>query len=366
MYSLLFSLLRYSLFGHVPSLSLYENCDWERLLAFAECQTVLGLVVDGIEGLPADVRPGRSLMMSAIGRVCGIERSNGVAKDVLGSLLAEYRSAGVEPVLMKGLGVGDRYPCPEHRACGDIDLFFARPSDAVKAGTVAKRLASSVDTFYAKHDVFSYKGVTVENHCRLCDFSNARFTAMLDDIVSRELSGDLSSVCPRRDIDGITVCELPPTLYAFFLLCHKATHVIEDGLGLRQVCDWAVFLSAEHERIDRNKFASWTSDLRLWPLAHAFGRICVDDLRLPESCLPFRLVRETGNYELLRRQILSGGNFGRLFYRYKGHVGKKEDMLRTMCVKMPRYASLYRLWPDEARWCYWAMLKRGVRRLAGR
>ena len=202
--------------------------------------------------------------------------------------------------------------------------------------------------------------------CQLCDFSNARFTAMLDEIVSRELSGDLSSVCPRRDIDGITVCELPPTLYAFFLLCHKATHVIEDGLGLRQVCDWAVFLSAEHERIDRNKFASWTSGLRLWPLAHAFGRICVDDLRLPESCLPFRLVRETGNYELLRRQILSGGNFGRLFYRYKGHVGKKEDMLRTMCVKMPRYASLYRLWPDEARWCYWAMLKRGVRRLAGR
>lgn len=85
---------------------------------------MLGLVVDGIEGLPADVRPERSLMMSAIGRVCGIERSNGVAKDVLGSLLAEYRSAGVEPVLMKGLGVGDRYPCPDHRACGDIDLFL--------------------------------------------------------------------------------------------------------------------------------------------------------------------------------------------------------------------------------------------------
>lgn len=148
-----------------------------------------------------------------------------------------------------------------------------------------------------------------------------------------------------------------------FLLIHMSYHVLEDGLGLRQVVDWTMFINEYHDDIDKVKFNEWLKELDLTILANSFAVICVDYLGLKEYMLPFKLVRNTNLDKLLLDEIFSGGNFGCKHYQYKGKVSKVEDMWRTLWIKMPRYAHFYKFWHKEAFACYRDMAFRGFRRI---
>lgn len=356
----LFALLRIALRGFfVPADYPDTPADWRAIAVQSRRQTVEGLVADAVGLLPEGLRPPVAVRMELVGAVRQTERAHATSVAALRGVVEELGALGVRPVLMKGLSVAGRYSVPEHRAVGDIDLFFDSPGDLAKANAWAREHGTGLEDFYAKHLVFTFRGVPIENHSRLCDFRHKEYNRRLDKIVGRELASVAFAAGPYGTL------ELPPTLYAFFLLCHKAEHVVEDGLGLRQVCDWAVFLDREGDKIDREKFCSWVSALDLWRLAGAFGRICVERLGLDEGKLPFALrAGDDKGCALLLGQMMAGGNFGRQFYGYKGRVSKLEDMWRTMWIKLPRYARIARLWPREALACYRAMAVRGVRRLA--
>lgn len=372
----LFELLRMALWGTdgaaaghgdatamAPHSAAADTTDWPALLRQAERQTVLGLVADAVGMLPEAQRPPLALRMKLIAMVRRTEQAYRFQAATLDEMATALAALGVRPVLMKGLSVAARYPVPEHRAVGDIDLFFTSSADLARANDWARTHGTDIENFYAKHLTFKYKGVPVENHSRLCDFRSKRYNLRCAKIFAAPPRGffcDAPEIFSRRP----AVFELPPTQYAFFLLCHKAEHIIEDGLGLRHVCDWAVFLDRESGNIDREQFWQWVCALDMQRMAHAFGRICVDHLGLSEAKLPFTLRRDDDtSYRLLLDQIMSGGNFGKQFYKYKGRVSKLEDMWRTLWIKLPRYARVLRLWPREALNCYAALLVRGCRRL---
>lgn len=355
----LLTLLRMALWGE--PLPLPGATDWAAVAAEARRQTVAGLVADAAGMLPADKRPPADVRLRLIAEVRRTELAYRRSADALGEILKGLNDKGVRPFLVKGLSVAERYREPCHRAVGDIDLVFADAAGLAKANAWARECGSGLDGFYAKHLAYIYKGVPVEHHGLLCSFASRRYTRRLREIAVRQLA---EGKLPPSAFGGAD--ELPATFYAFYLLCHMAAHALEDGLGLRQVCDWAVFLRSEAGHIDGCKFAEWAAALGLGRMAEAFGRICADDLGLDERCLPFALRRnDDKGYRLLLGQIWAGGNFGRQFYPYKGRVGKREDMLRTLLTKLPRYALMLRLWPGEAVCSYRALIVRGARRLAG-
>lgn len=354
-------LLRAALWGQVPSLSKIDESDWKKIVKIGKDQTVIGLLADVVASLPAELRPSLSVVQQIVSLVLSIERQNYRMEQMLGELLSEFHQIGIYPILMKGQSVGRRYLHPEHRVCGDIDLLFTSAKDLQRANEWALQHAEWTDDFYEKHLAYRWKGVVVEHHAHLSSLASGHYDKRWKDIVATELAN--TNELPQIDIGGTSVYELPPTLYAFFLLIHKCEHVMEDGLGVRQVCDWTMFLQAEAPHIDAKKFQEWLDILDLRPLANAFGQIIVDDLGMEESCLPFPLVRNHKYYQLLLTTIFEGGNFGKNLYPYKGKVGKLHDMWRTFWIKMPRYARLYQLWSREARARYSNMFRRGIRRL---
>lgn len=53
-----------------------------------------------------------------------------------------------------------------------------------------------------------------------------------------------------------TDVSLPPVNFdALFLFFHMVGHFIHGGVGLRQVCDWALFLSARSADIDKERLS---------------------------------------------------------------------------------------------------------------
>ena len=364
-WSQLFSLIKYSLWK-VEDNKDYSDIDWKVIIDIAKKQTVSGLLFDGIDSLcrsdvplqmPLDVKLG------LIGHVHAIERQNTFINVKITGLMLEYAKIGVEPILMKGQSVGSRYPYPSHRQSGDVDLFFINNEQLLKANDWAKRNGNNLDGFYQKHLSFQWKGIVIENHNQLSPFSKKSYRAFFNKIVQQEI--DDCKVLPICRIGNCAVRELPTTLYAFFLLVHMSYHILEDGLGLRQVCDWIVFLKEHHSQIDKSKFAIWMEHLGLTRLANAFGGICVEYLGLPKSYIPFSLQRSYTYEKLLLEEIMCGGNFGCNYYQYKGKVPKFEDMWHTLWIKVRRYARIYCLWPQEARANYDMLMIRGFKRIFG-
>lgn len=360
----LFSLIKVSLWGVENKMDVSE-INWKHIVALAKRQTISGLLFDGIDLLcksnislkiPLDIKLG------LIGQVRAIERQNTFINDKIAELFREYESIGVKPILMKGQSVATRYSHPNHRQSGDVDLLFINQEQLQNANGWANVNGSNLDGFYQKHLSFQWNGIIVENHNQLSPFSKKLYREYFDEVVRQELNEN--NKLPKRNIDHCEVYEMPTTLYAFFLLVHMSYHILEDGLGLRQVCDWILFLKEHHSQIDKQKFSMWTEHLGLAHLANAFGSICVEYMGLPKSYLPFSLQCNLTYEKLLLEEIMYGGNFGRNYYQYKGKVSKFEDMWHTLWIKMRRYAHIYKLWPQEAMANYGMLIKRGIKRIA--
>ena len=91
-------------------------------------------------------------------------------------------------------------------------------------------------------------------------------------------------------------------------------HFIHGGVGLRQVCDWALFLSARSADIDKERLSREIRFLHMEKFWRLFGGIAVDYLGLSGNSFPdFFFI---GKKEMRRAMnlILETGNFGHYFF----------------------------------------------------
>jgi len=105
---------------------------------------------------------------------------------------------------------------------------------------------------------------------------------------------------------------LSPTVNAFYVFVHLYHHFMKEGVGLRQLCDWARLLHVEREKIDRAKLTEILEALGYTKAFCTFGSVLVEWLGLPADDFPFAL---TDAHKRKAEQVLqvvhSGGNFGK-------------------------------------------------------
>ena len=136
------------------------NANPEKLYRLAASQGVLGLTLDG---MPREFPvTDRALRLRWELSVQQMEFRYKRQCEVLKELVLLFRSQGVELMLLKGTGISMLYPRPEHRECGDIDIYLMGDYD--KGNRIIESLGIEVDTKSSKHSNFFYKGVPVENH----------------------------------------------------------------------------------------------------------------------------------------------------------------------------------------------------------
>lgn len=143
-----------------------ESVDWEKVYQLAEEQSVIGLVLAGIEN--SNVRPPQDLLLQWIGEVQLLEQQNKAMNDFITLLIEKMRKADIYTLLVKRHGIAQCYERPLWRACGDVDLLLS-DSNYEKAKSFLKPLASKVDSerLYAKHLSMTIGDNAVELHGRL-------------------------------------------------------------------------------------------------------------------------------------------------------------------------------------------------------
>lgn len=344
-----FSLLQAGLWGKEPNIFLFNYpTDWKQLYVKSKEQCVAGIMLDGIQHLPTDKRPPRALYLEWCNLLMQMEENNQKLNREIAALYDLFRKNGIEPVLVKGQGIAQNYRNPLHRQCGDIDLYVGETHFETANELLMQEATYKSEEIY-KHSNIMWHGVEVENHRILINLS----APMADRRLQREIANwanDLSR-CPKLNIGGAMV-PVPPTAFnVAYILLHTVSHFLNEGIGIRHVCDWCCLLQ-QLTNEERKEAALLIKDYGLERAARILEIILTEQLGLPARYLiipPRKEDREKAIW--LLNEIWLGGNFGIYSPNRKkipkGYWNKKWQTYKQVirrCIQMGSLA------PREARW----------------
>jgi len=138
--------------------------DWIAIENLAAQQGLAAVVLDGIEYLPDEARPPKELMLQWIGNTLqSYEYRYEIYRQTIIELSTWYNSRGFKMMILKGYACALNWPKPEHRPCGDIDIWlFGKQKDADEL--LKKEKGIKIDTSHHHHTVFNWRDFSVENH----------------------------------------------------------------------------------------------------------------------------------------------------------------------------------------------------------
>lgn len=247
---------------------------WTHIINLARKQGVLGIVLDGVEQLehlPIGATKGlpMSLKLELIGEVLQIEQRNQHQREVMKDLAEKWTQRGCHVMVMKGQTNGTFYPKPEHRSPGDIDCYLFE--NYAIGNDIARLAGAKVDESWYKHSVINYKGETFENHQFFVHTRDGKRGKRLE----RELE-DTLKVDTSFFLSLTSAIMMPPAQWnAMFLTYHACAHFISEGLRLKQIVDWAMFLKLHQKDIDWYEFYFFCERFHLKRFADAMTAIAV-------------------------------------------------------------------------------------------
>lgn len=305
---LFLSLVRLGI-GHqsVPSsgFQVPGEIDWVKLKALAEQHGLSAVVLDGVNGLnglssfsnSAVQGPAKQFLLQWIGEVMqSYEQRYVQYENAIASLVGWYNQHGYKMMGLKGYACSLDWPKPEHRPCGDIDIWlFGQQREADAAlGSWSKVLAEAsdqgraldpnfkIDKGHHHHTVFEWQGFTVENHYDFLNVHHHKSNVELESIL-KDLGKDDSHFV---ELNGEKVYLPSANLHALFLLRHSMSNFASTGFQLRQLLDWAFFVEKHYEEIDWEWLESQLEHFGMKKLYDVFNAICVGDLGFDVKLFP--------------------------------------------------------------------------------
>ena len=248
----LFYLLRVAIGAEEPTAEKIEDVSWQSVYAMARKQGVLAIAFDGLVKIFeqdkdfAKAFP-QSLKLQWINAAFHIENRYDYAKKVCSELVDKWAEQGIETLCLKGLAFSTYYPVPNHRECGDFDCYLY--DNYAKGNAIAKALGAKVEDGWYKHSEIIYRKVMIENHRYIVAVRNGKKIKQLHKCLD-----NIARTEERRAIFD-TKIEMPSAMFnALFLNHHSLIHFLSEGIRLRHILDWAMFVEKEQECLDWERF----------------------------------------------------------------------------------------------------------------
>ena len=141
----------------------------------------------------------------------------------------------------------------------------------------------------------------------------------------------------------------PPAFECALLVGHMVNHVYAEGLGMRQVVDFMIFLQKEHDTIKTDDCRRYLKMMRMERAFRIFACLCEDALGMSHELLGLRYsFKEKKFANKLLADILKVGNFG----RGADYLGQNRFLvpIKSYFWVFGRCVTLGYLCPAEARW----------------
>lgn len=245
MISIFLEILRVAIGPESCSWRSLTSDEWRELYRLSVVNGVTAVMFDFVRQLPKSEAPDKALLMEWLSAATAVEQTMRRMQVTAEEFAEAMEKREIPVVVLKGMAFAQYYPNPLLRECGDLDCYMMGKK---KEGDLAAlELGGTMEEAGYKHSHLIYKGLTIENHRFFTDFDNTP-TGMLTEQVLGELIqegqiylGDSKLSCPSANFN------------ALFLLKHAQGHFIDEGIRMRHVLDWALFLREKQEEVDWSK-----------------------------------------------------------------------------------------------------------------
>ena len=234
-HQIFFDFLRFCIGSDSEIPSSLKEADWKELYAIAQKQCLVGILFDGIKKLPAEhVGMKKELLLQWMAESQMLEKANVRLNDAAILVSEWFRKKGFRTCILKGQGNALMYPNPYSRTPGDIDIWVEGGDKRVIS--FVRSISPHEKACYHHIEFPSYKGVEVEVHYRpsflLCFWHNRKLQKYYERVKEEQFSHRVM-LGEQGEIAIPTV-----EFNLIFQLTHIYAHLMNEGIGLRQLLDY--------------------------------------------------------------------------------------------------------------------------------
>ena len=257
--------------------------DWNSLRQMSDKQGVSAIVFDGLSQLVnshgrTSICPNidygwwQQFILEWIGITEKTEQRNLQQLKVMEDLADKWTSGGCRVMVFKGQANAIMYPKAFYRSPGDIDCYLFE--NYAYGNEIARKEGAYVDEGWYKHSQIQYKSETFENHRFFVHTRDGKRGKRLEAELEEALKDSHSAFQSLSK----NVIISPPQWTAMFLTYHACAHFVSEGLRLKQVLDWAMFLQKYQGEIDWDKYNAFCERNHLKKFADAITELCANYL----------------------------------------------------------------------------------------
>ena len=324
-----------------------EAADWQEVYRLATEQSVLGLILAGLEH--SDVKPPQVVLLQWIGEVQMIEQRNKEMNGFIAKLIEKLRKNDIYALLVKGQGVAQCYEKPLWRVSGDVDLLLDDENyQKAKELLIPLSEVTESEDVAKKHLALKINGFEVELHGKMPFGISCRADDVVDEVLEDSL---LKGRVSKWSVDETDVLLPNPDNHIVIVFTHFLRHFFIEGVGLRQICDWCRLLYIYRDSLNYELLESRIKAMGLVSEWKAFGALASRYLGMPDygSGLMVHDSRFDKKADRIMELVLESGNFGHnkdLSYRirYSGLTYKMVAAWR----RLKDFASLIPVFPLDA------------------
>ena len=342
-----------------------KGADWRVLYAMARKQCLVGVLFDGIKRLPADVGMDKGLLFQWMAQNQTLRKANARLDKAAVEVAEWFGRKGFRTCVLKGQGNALLYPPGMERTPGDIDLWV--DGGDRKVISFVRSLSPDEKVCYHHIGFPEYNGVEVEVHFRPSFLFCFRHNRRLQGYYERVMDGQFAHRVKLGEQGEVAVPKAEFNL--IFQLTHIFTHLMNEGIGLRQLLDYFFLLKntdfigntdgdgfllntdftdntdrigGNADGVDRRLLQDELRELGLWEFAGAVMYIMKEVFGLEDNRLIVPPDVKRGR--LVLKEVLEAGNFGQYDKRnWFGHSALGHNLQRLY-----RDMRLVRYFPEEA------------------
>ena len=254
-----------------------KEADWKELYAIAKKQCLVGVFFDGIKKLPAEhVGMKKELLLQWMAESQMLEKANVRLNDAAIQVSEWFWKKGFRTCILKGQGNALMYPNPYSRTPGDIDIWVEGGDKRVIS--FVRSISPHEKACYHHIEFPSYKGVEVEVHYRpsflLCFWHNRKLQKYYERVKEEQFSHRV--MLGEQGEIAISTVEFN----LIFQLTHIYAHLMNEGIGLRQLLDY-YYVLCDFYKVYQNFSKTHPSSLTLKGGSTAFPKPLFNGLYTP-------------------------------------------------------------------------------------
>lgn len=224
--------------------------DWIGLFQLAESHHVLPMIYKAIYNCPAAKKAGTQLFATYKRRTMQLVMLQTIKTSEFLRVYQYLKSAGLTPMVVKGIICRELYHNPDDRMSADEDILI--PGDQFRScceammnyGMSHLNQKQEIHTIYEVPFGKTGSPIYIELHKSLFPPDSEAygdFNCFFEHVWERKIE-----MC----IQGISIFGMNHTDHMFYLICHSFKHFLHSGFGIRQVCDITLYANVYGKFID--------------------------------------------------------------------------------------------------------------------